>query len=216
MTLADIKNHVYRRTKTDSTRIPAADMLIMVNNAQERVETKIREWVSEYNFTRWTSGDLSTGTAVPKFNTLFHELIPLWVSYQWYVENANSENSNAQVATLLLREIQIKESEMERWYGMHSFRVGSVTIATPGVFTLDNHKLSTNDRIILETSGALPTGLSADTWYYVIYTTEHTFKVSSTRDGSAINTTGSQSGTHFVGVDSLTNRRLIPNYHSNK
>jgi hypothetical protein len=208
MTLADIKNYVFRRTKTNATSFPAADMVIAINNGLERVESKIRTWISEYNATRFTSSDLSTGTAAPKFHSRYHELIPLWMTYQYAVDNALPQ------AAAYLQEIQIKEAEMDRWYGMHRFRIGTVTIAAPGVFTLDNHGLVTNDRIILETTSALPTGLSAETWYYIIYVTNHTFQLSATRDGSAITTSGSQSGTHFVGFE--TPPRFIVSQESNE
>lgn len=73
----------------------------------------------------------------------------------------------------------------------------TVTIANPAVFTLTSHGLVAGDVIQLSTTGALPTGLSAATNYYVIATglTTNTFEVSATRGGTAITTTGSQSGT---------------------
>lgn len=76
----------------------------------------------------------------------------------------------------------------------------TVTIASPGVFTLTSHGLVASDPVYLTTTGALPTGLSANTIYYVIATglTANTFQLSTTRGGSAINTTGSQSGTHTL------------------
>ena len=57
------------------------------------------------------------------------------------------------------------------------------TILT-GVITLDNHRLTAGNKVLFFTTGALPTGLSAETWYYVITVTEHTFKVAATRDGT--------------------------------
>jgi microcystin-dependent protein len=76
----------------------------------------------------------------------------------------------------------------------------TVTIASPAVFTLANHGLIAGDIVYLETTGALPTGLSQDTPYYVISAglTSNTFELSATRAGSAINTSGSQSGTHTL------------------
>lgn len=208
MTLADIKNHVYRATKTNSTSFAAADMLIAVNNAIEYVESVIRPFVSEYDFTRFTSGDLSTGTAVPKFRSLFHEIIALWIELDYAGENVlQSKNPKAQKLALI-------ERNMRMWYGLRKYRVTSVTIAAPGVFTLDWHGFNRNDRVILETSGALPTGLSAETWYYVITVTDHTFKLSATRDGTAITTTGSQSGTHMVGSEKPGSTRR--NWDTNK
>ena len=79
----------------------------------------------------------------------------------------------------------------------------TVSIATPAVISLKNHGFQTNDLVIFTTTGALPTGLSVDTWYWVIADglTDDTFRISSTKGGSAINTTGTQSGTHTLGTD---------------
>lgn len=78
----------------------------------------------------------------------------------------------------------------------------TITIATPGVVTLSSHGFSTADRIYLTTTGALPTGLTANTLYYVIAVDASTFRLATTRAnaraGTAINTTGSQSGTHTL------------------
>ena len=76
----------------------------------------------------------------------------------------------------------------------------TVTIATPGVFSLTAHGFTTGDIVILATTGALPTGLLPETDYYVIASglTANAFQVSATSGGSAVNTTGSQSGTHSV------------------
>jgi hypothetical protein len=75
----------------------------------------------------------------------------------------------------------------------------TVTIAAPGVFTLNNHGLNNGDVVIFTTTGALPTGLTpATTLYYVVNAATNTFQVSATLNGSAITTTGTQSGTHTV------------------
>ena len=76
----------------------------------------------------------------------------------------------------------------------------TITIATPGVVTLTAHGLVAGDSIQFTTTGALPTGLSPLTTYYVIAAglTANTFQLSTTIGGSAINTTGSQSGTHTL------------------
>jgi microcystin-dependent protein len=77
--------------------------------------------------------------------------------------------------------------------------VVTITVASPGVFTLAAHGLVIGDRVYLTTTGALPTGLSANTIYYVVSTpTTDTFTLSATEGGSAINTSGTQSGTHSV------------------
>jgi len=83
----------------------------------------------------------------------------------------------------------------------------TVTIASPGVFTSASHGLNIGDTITLTTTGALPTGLTAGTTYYIIATgfTTSTFQVSTVRDGTAVITTGTQSGIHtFTQTSSLT------------
>jgi microcystin-dependent protein len=79
-------------------------------------------------------------------------------------------------------------------------KVFTVTIATPAVFSSTSHGLVAGDKISLTTTGALPTGLAANTDYYVISSglTANAFEVSASRGGSAVNTTGSQSGVHTL------------------
>lgn len=73
----------------------------------------------------------------------------------------------------------------------------TVTIASPAVFTLASHGLQVGDRIRLSTTGALPTGLAANTDYYIsAVPSSSTFRVSATLGGADINTSGTQSGTH--------------------
>lgn len=74
----------------------------------------------------------------------------------------------------------------------------TVTIASPAVFTLAGHFMSDGDAVRLFTTGALPTGLSVNTDYYVTAAATNTFQLSATRGGAAINTSGTQSGTHTV------------------
>lgn len=78
----------------------------------------------------------------------------------------------------------------------------TVTIATPAVVTLSGHGFFTGDSVYLTTTGALPTGLTANTLYYVIEVNSTTFRLATSRAnaraGTAINTTGSQSGVHSL------------------
>ncbi len=76
----------------------------------------------------------------------------------------------------------------------------TVTIANPGVFSLTSHGFTAGTPIRFFTTGALPTGLSVGVTYFVISTglTSNTFRVSTTSSGSAVVTSGSQSGTHSV------------------
>ena len=72
----------------------------------------------------------------------------------------------------------------------------TMTIATPGVVTWTAHGSTDGDPISFSTTGALPTGITAGTQYFVINSATDTFQVSATVGGAAINTTGSQSGVH--------------------
>lgn len=74
----------------------------------------------------------------------------------------------------------------------------TVTIASPGVFTLNGHGLINGDRVQLSTTGALPSGLNTTTEYFVVSAATNTFQLSLTLGGAAINTSGTQSGTHTV------------------
>jgi microcystin-dependent protein len=78
----------------------------------------------------------------------------------------------------------------------------TITIATPAVLTLTSHGCLTGDQIYLTTTGALPTGLTANTLYYVIYVDANTIRLATSRanaiSGTAINTSGTQSGAHSL------------------
>ncbi len=73
----------------------------------------------------------------------------------------------------------------------------TVTIASPAVVTT-TIQLADGAAISLTTTGALPTGLTPGVTYYVINSTGTTFNLSATAGGSAITTTGTQSGVHKI------------------
>lgn len=72
----------------------------------------------------------------------------------------------------------------------------TMTIASPCVLTDNGHGRLANDTVIFTTTGALPTGLTAGTVYYILAPTTNTYNVSATPGGAAINTSGTQSGVH--------------------
>ena len=91
------------------------------------------------------------------------------------------------------------------------FTTITISTADPAVFTLVDHELQIGDRIRLETTGALPTGLSVETDYWVVYTgiTTSSFSVSTSDGGEPIATTVDGSGTQsFIQMNraSLTPR----------
>jgi hypothetical protein len=73
----------------------------------------------------------------------------------------------------------------------------TLTIATPCVITLST-VLAEGTAIKLATTGALPTGLTAGTTYYLRNVDGVTANLSATATGALINTTGTQSGTHSI------------------
>jgi len=78
----------------------------------------------------------------------------------------------------------------------------TITIAAPGVVTYTAHGLKTGDWIQLTTTGALPTGLTASTNYWVIYNDANSFWLATSKanaaSGTKITTSGSQSGTQTL------------------
>jgi hypothetical protein len=76
----------------------------------------------------------------------------------------------------------------------------TVSIAIPGVVTAPGHGMEVGTDFTFSTTGALPTGITAGTTYYVISTglADDTFQFSATDGGAAINTSGAQSGIHTL------------------
>lgn len=72
----------------------------------------------------------------------------------------------------------------------------TISIATPGVVTDTGHGFSNGQPVKYKTTGALPTGLTANTWYFVKNATANTYELATTVGGASINTTGTQSGVH--------------------
>jgi hypothetical protein len=76
----------------------------------------------------------------------------------------------------------------------------TMTIAAPGVVTWTGHGMSSGNSITFTTTGALPTGVTADTQYWITVVDANTFRLSTSLinqgAGTLITTSGSQSGTH--------------------
>jgi hypothetical protein len=70
-----------------------------------------------------------------------------------------------------------------------------ISIAAPGVITVSSAPAN-GEMVNFTTTGSLPTGLSVGTYYFVVNRTSTTFEVATTAGGSAITTSGSQSGDH--------------------
>ena len=86
-----------------------------------------------------------------------------------------------------------------------STSIGTATIsqADPCIVTKSSHGLATGDAVYFTTTGALPTGLTASTPYYVVYIDTNTFYLSDTfahaiNGSDKIATTSAGSGTHTL------------------
>lgn len=81
---------------------------------------------------------------------------------------------------------------------LRSTATTTMTIASPCVVSWSGHALKINDPVVFRTTGGLPTGITTGTVYYVISAGfgANSFRVATTPGGSAVNTSGSQSGTH--------------------
>jgi len=99
-------------------------------------------------------------------------------------------------------------------FSKHSYTTFTITIANPAVITSTDHELYEDDIIQFITTGALPTGISVDTKYYVILDgiTSSTFRISTEMGGEGLITTGSQSGAHSY---IKTNRASLRPYNEN-
>lgn len=76
--------------------------------------------------------------------------------------------------------------------------VVTITIASPAVVSWTNHRLAAGTTIQFSSDGDLPTGIAEGTTYFILATglTANSFEISLTNGGSAVNTTGFQTGTH--------------------
>lgn len=90
-------------------------------------------------------------------------------------------------------------------FGGRTGKAVSLSIASPCVATLTKHGLRNGSGVVLSTTGALPTGITAGTTYYAKSTGDDTFNLYDTQANAIaggttgrVNTSGTQSGTHYA------------------
>jgi len=88
----------------------------------------------------------------------------------------------------------------------------TISNATPAVVTRASHGLVVGDSLSFSTTGALPTGITAGTVYFIISAgfTTSAFRISLTSGGAAINTTSVGSGTHTGAARVITKFGTTP------
>jgi microcystin-dependent protein len=83
-----------------------------------------------------------------------------------------------------------------------SLGTATITNATPAVITLSSHGLATGQLVYFTTTGALPTGITANTRYWVNVLTSYSFRLSTSLAnalaGTSIATSSTGSGTHTM------------------
>lgn len=80
----------------------------------------------------------------------------------------------------------------------------TITIASPAVLTQYRHGYDNNDKVELETDGTLPSGFSTGVEYYIVGAGTSSFGLATSLGGSAISTSGTQSGTHRIKPSTLS------------
>lgn len=142
---------------------------------------------------------LPAGTAGQFLKTQGPGANPVWVSttpvsYRGCLvtKSADQTAANYTTSTLLSFDNEIRDTD-----GLHGLAsTVTMTIASPGVVTWTGHNFLAGSPIVLTTTGALPTGFTPGTTYFVVSPATNTFRLALTPGGAPINTSGSQSGTH--------------------
>lgn len=62
----------------------------------------------------FTSAEVSTGTKQPGFSSLYHDLIPLWVAFDWWLINDVSQTAKIKA------QIDMKEAELKKDYALRN------------------------------------------------------------------------------------------------
>ena len=147
--------------------------------------------------------NMATRAITTSINTNLRGAVTLPASagkHSWYLVNGRVDGEATDHAFIAEGEALFNEEGIDPISSDTEVSVGTttVTIASPAVFSKTAHGLKVGDPVTFTTTGALPTGLTVGTTYYVIAAgfTADAFEVSTTLGGAAVNTSGAQSGTH--------------------
>ena len=121
--------------------------------------------------------------------SVYDQTTQLFMSGQVSLSNLRVELLNASAA---FTHSHTKKNQVDNG----STATVTMSIASPGVVTDTAHGFSAGQAVAFLTTGALPSGLTAGTFYYIVNPTTNTYQLALTAGGAAINTSGSQSGVH--------------------
>lgn len=179
--------------------------------SQNPVNSKAEVEASDFAGTSWVEikglysvGELGGDQTINEFEAISEE----WMRKAKSTRNGGTMTN--QFIPMALDPGQIKLQEAIEECRPYQFKVErgadcapesevTITIASPGVITWNNHGLSAGQPIVFSTTGSLPTGLTAGTVYYVAASPvpdANTFSVAATVGGTAIITSSTQSGVH--------------------
>lgn len=174
----------------------AADSASVMYSANQRTNVPFR-LISRSTDTQPTAGQWQTVPTLLEGDPadIEDDRLPTGTIFHWSKPTPPDWALERNGATGLSRTAYAKLVNLEMAPGTFT-----VSIASPAVFTRVNHGYKAGSKVRHYTTGAMPTGLAANTDHYVIAAglTADTYQVSTTPFGSAVNTTGSQSGVHTV------------------
>lgn len=151
-----------------------------------------------------------------------HQFMPLYNGSSFEMHNFGGELSQALSDTTKSPAATVQDTlyDVFGWLDSTTYRATrgpawvksatvTMTIASPCVVTWTSHGLVEGAAVVFTTSGALPTGITSGTTYYVGKSPgANTFNISTSRAnvvaGTSVNTSGSQSGTHTATNGSTT------------
>jgi hypothetical protein len=105
--------------------------------------------------------------------------------------------------------------QFEEYVDPNGTKVFTVNISSPATITSPGHGLEPGYQISLTTTGSLPTGLLTTEVYYILADgwTPDSFRISLSKNGTAVSTSGTQSGVHSFSVEGLARTSLRENYN---
>ena len=166
-------------------------MAVLVSNGNTNISTV-------NGFYRAESHNLGSGLLVTSLaTTITTQFIP--------VTFANAGNSKGLIITIRIDGNAGNLSAATTTVALQEINTPvTLTIASPCVMTWNVAAPASGSTFMFTTTGALPTGLTAGTRYFVTNSAGTTSNISLTSGGASINTSGSQSGVHTAWIDRAT------------
>jgi len=155
-----------------------------------------------YQYTLSTPWDISTGSYAGKsFSVTAQEIDPAAIAFS--ADGTRAYIVGGFTDTIYQYSVSTAWNLTPPTYGVGDRRILvspsdliACTIGSPCTITWAAHGLANDTPVMFTTTGTLPTGITAGTVYYVRNRDTHTFELSLKKSGAAVNTSGSQSGTH--------------------